>query len=91
MEDVVEEITDDELAALALAVDPDQPLDPDAVPISRSDGLGLLPDWYMAPPMARSTTCSPARRWVLGAVVVALVAINAVGLCVTYGFAEIAW
>jgi hypothetical protein len=32
-----------------------------------------------------------ARRCVLGLVVLALVATNAVGLCVTYGFPEIAW
>jgi hypothetical protein len=32
-----------------------------------------------------------ARRWLLGVVVLALVASNAVGLCVTYGFPEIAW
>jgi hypothetical protein len=63
----------------------------DAVPLSLSAGPGLLPDWYMAPPMSRATTCSRARRWVLGAIVLSLVAINAVGLCVTYGIAEIAW
>jgi hypothetical protein len=31
------------------------------------------------------------RRCVFGLVVFALVASNAVGLCVTYGFPEIAW
>jgi hypothetical protein len=32
-----------------------------------------------------------ARRRVVGAVVLAMVVSNAVGLCVTYGFPEIAW
>ena len=89
---VVDDVTDDELAALALAADPDQPLDPDAVPISLATGVerALLPEWYMPVPMATSTG-GAARRWLLGALVVALVVISGVGLCVTYGLAEIAW
>ena len=44
---------DDELAALALAADPDQPVDADAVPfVAGSTAPGLLPAWYMPAPMA---------------------------------------
>jgi hypothetical protein len=80
-------LDDDELTALALAADPDQPLDPDAVPIAQPQGL--LPDWYMPAPM--SVGRSSGRRWLLGAIVLALLVVNGAGLCVTYGFPEIAW
>lgn len=84
-------ITDDELAALALAADPDQPIDPRAVPmtIAADSASGLLPDWYM--PRAVSPVRGPLRRSLVGFVVLALLAINAAGLCVTNGFPEIAW
>lgn len=84
-------ILDDELTALALAADPDQPVDPDALPISLSTAAtsGLLPEWYM--PASSSTRRGRAGRALLGALVLMLVMINAVGLCVTYGFPEIAW
>jgi hypothetical protein len=84
-------IADDELTALALAADPDQPVDPDALPISLSTAATspLLPEWYMPAPI--STGRGRARRVMLGALVLILVAINAAGLCVTYGFPEIAW
>ena len=84
-----EVITDDELAALALAADPDQPVDPDAVPIQLTSGMsGQLPEWYMPP---TSTVRGSARRLLLGGLVVALVVINGAGLCITYGVPEIAW
>jgi hypothetical protein len=85
-----EGVADDELTALALAADPDQPVDPDAVPISLGGvAPGLLPEWYMPAPM--STGGGSARRWVLGGIVVILVAMNGAGLCVTNGVPEIAW
>jgi len=78
-------ITDEELTALALAADPDQPLDPDAV--SLSDYLaqipGLLPQWYMPPAMA--STGSRWRTPVIVAIVLAFLMIEAWGLCSTYG------
>ena len=82
-----DDLTDDELTALALAADPDQPLDHDAVPISRvvESPEGLPPDW--SKPAVRGAT----RRWLVGAIVLALLVINGAGLCVTYGFPEIAW
>ena len=45
---------DDELTALALAADPDQPIDPDARPfVMGDDARGPLPSWYMPAPAAR--------------------------------------
>ena len=47
-------LTDAELTALALAADPDRPLDPDAVPLALypDQPSGGLPSWYMPPAMA---------------------------------------
>lgn len=89
--DVEAPVTDEELAALAMLADPDQPLGPDAVPFSSSAGEadGLLPDWYM--PTAARPVRGPMRRMAVGGVVVALLALNCAGLCVTSGFIEIAW
>lgn len=79
------DITDDDLTALALAADADAPLDPDAVPLDVFLGSlpPALPAWYMAPVGARH-----AGRWrgaVILAFVATLLAIEAVGLCSTYG------
>ncbi len=84
-------IADDELAALAMAADPDQPVDSNAIPIALPTATmsDLLPEWYMPAPM--SSGRGRARRMVLAAVAVVLVVINGAGLCVTYGVAEIAW
>ncbi len=84
-DDDCSEITDAELTALALAADPDQPLDPDAAPLSLIAGPGWsgLPSWYMPPVMMRG-----ASRWRTGvvvAIVAAFLQINALGLCITYG------
>lgn len=82
--------TDEELAELALAADPEQPLDPDAVPLRLTAVTsGLLPEWYM--PAPASTGGGRKRRVLLAAIGLALVAVNAAGLCVTYGIPEIAW
>ena len=77
--------TEDELTALALAADPDGPIDDDAVPVAEYLGqhAGLLPSWYMPTPMARSGS-----RWripVVVAIVAAFVIIEAFGLCSTFG------
>ena len=79
-----EELTDEELTALALGADPDASVDADAVPW-RLAGLGddLLPDWYMGAPITgRRDWRARTLAW---SFVVALVLINAAGLCVTYG------
>jgi hypothetical protein len=89
-----EPLTDAELTALALAADPDQPLDPEAVPLSAYlaglPGLGpvsgLLPQWYM--PQAMASSSGRGRRWraaIILAIIAAFVAIEAYGLCSTYG------
>jgi hypothetical protein len=83
-------IGDDELTALALAADPDLQLPDDAVPFEggEANGPDLLPDWYMpAPGRHRSRRA----RVVLATFVVALVALNVVGLCVTYGTPDPVW
>jgi hypothetical protein len=83
-EDTID-LSDEELSALALAADPDAPLDDDAVPLSLYglDDLGALPLWYMPPVMARR-----ASGWRVPMVVVLIAAfllIDAFGLCATYG------
>jgi hypothetical protein len=78
-------ITDEELTALALSADPDQPLGADAVPIGvyLANTAGPLPEWYMAPVMARHS--GRRQRAVILAVVGSFVVIEAFGLCSTYG------
>jgi hypothetical protein len=85
------ELDDEELTALALAAAPDQEVGPDAVPIDVAGATtsGLLPEWYMPAPMAGGR--GRVRRVTLGLLGLALVVVNAAGLCVTYGFPEIAW
>ena len=81
-------ITDEQLTELALAADPDEPMDEDAVPMAvylgdLDQSGGLLPPWYMPAPMARRGS-----RWRLPVVLVivaAFVAIEAAGLCSTFG------
>ncbi len=85
----MEEISDDELAALALAADPDVVLGADAIPIGADDRDGLLPAWYMPVPSLRGG--GRGRRLVIATIIGALLVVNGVGLCVTYGFPEIAW
>lgn len=90
------DVDDAELAALALAADPDAPLDPAAVPMDqylagldpaddRVTGAftGDLPSWYMAPVAARRLGRGP--RAVILAFVGSLLVIEAFGLCSTYG------
>ena len=81
-------IGDAELTALALAADPDAPLDPDAVPLSvylskGSQAPAPLPDWYM--PQATARSGSRWRALVVLALISAFVFIEALGLCSTYG------
>ena len=73
------------LERLALAGDPDAPIDPEAVPIDvyLHQVAGPLPDWYM--PTVRAGHSSRMRRVVILAVVGAFVLIEAFGLCSTYG------
>jgi hypothetical protein len=78
------------LEALALAADPEQGVEPDAVPWSglEGDGAELLPSWYMpAPATGARSTWQRVLGW---SFVVALLAVNVSGLCVTYGVLELA-
>ena len=75
--------TDAELTELALAADPDAPLDPDAAPLPAATFGELLPEWYMPAPIARTR-----KRWhraVVALIIVAFLIINALGFCITYG------
>jgi hypothetical protein len=79
-------LTDAELTALALAADPDEPLDGNAVPlhIHLAQFAGAtLPQWYMPAAMARN-----GPRWrkpVVLAIIAAFLLIEALGLCNTFG------
>jgi hypothetical protein len=78
-------LTEVELTELALAGDPDAPLDDDAVPMADYLGRapGLLPEWYMPTPMVRRAT-----RWrvpVVVAMIAAFLVIEAMGLCTVFG------
>jgi hypothetical protein len=77
--------TEAELTELALAADPDAPMQDDAVPLAvyLNEAPGLLPSWYMPSPMVRHGT-----RWrvpVVLVIVAAFVIIEAFGLCSTFG------
>ena len=85
-----EPISDEDLTALALAADPDAAIPDDAVPFGSPDGLAvdLLPSWYMPPPSLRR---SRTRTIVFAGIVFALLFINVMGLCVTYGVPDPVW
>ena len=81
-------LTDDELAALALAADPDEPVDDDAVSLPAllgTDRTTPLPSWYMPAPMGHSAPVVGWRRRVVWLVIAAFLTITAYGLCNTYG------
>ncbi len=79
------DFTDAELTVLALAADPDQEPDADAVPMSDFTGerYSPLPAWYMPAPMVRGQ--NTWRTTIALTIVVSLLLIEALGLCVTYG------
>jgi hypothetical protein len=84
-------LTDEELAEMALAADPDGDLDEDAVSIwdlAAEDSDELLPAWYMPSPMSRSRLLYGWRRSVVLLLIASFVLINAAGLCVTYGWVQ---
>jgi hypothetical protein len=86
--DFVESLSDDELAALALAADPDIRVDNDAVclwELTPSGRDALLPEWYMPPPATGRRRLRGWRRWVTLLIITSFLAIEAYGLCSTYG------
>jgi hypothetical protein len=81
------DLTDDQLAELALAADPDAPVEDGARPLTEFLGAGadhLLPEWYMPSPGGLSPLTG-WRRWSALAVIAAFLLITAHGLCNTYG------
>jgi hypothetical protein len=79
-------VPDDELAAEALAADPEPSLD-GALPFARMVGTetpASLPEWYMPAPMT-GTRLPGWRRGVVYVFVAALLMIEAFGLCTTFG------
>ena len=92
LDEVDHPITDEELAELALAADPDAGVADDAVPLSELLGSGegpgagnLLPGWYMPSPSGSGRMLEGWRRRTVLLIVASFVLINAVGLCSTYG------
>jgi len=82
-------ITDEQLTALALSADPHPVLDVHAVPWGvRSEDSGLLPGWYMPP--ATGSRRGTATKVAIGVIITSFVLINALGLCVTYGWVTLA-
>ena len=83
------DITDEELAELALAADPDAPLDEDAVPFHPmlAGETALLPEWYM--PVDASRVRSDWHGIVAIGIAVGLVLCNAFAICVTNGIPSI--
>ena len=83
---VIDDADLEELTRLALAADPDDPVGGDAIPMHEylaGERASPLPDWYM--PVAVRFGPSRARRLVVLTIVAAFVALNAAGLCSTYG------
>jgi hypothetical protein len=85
--DEIGPLSDDELAALALAADPDLELGGDAVAVCLFDPGGdpLLPEWYLP---AASGGVRPRRGWrrkVALTMIVSFLVVDACGLCCTYG------
>jgi hypothetical protein len=84
-------IGDDELAAEALAADPDVVVPNDAVSLLELTGNGTrqtLPSWYMPAPMRPPAVRGWRRallRWNVAMIIAAFLTINAAGLCNTYG------
>jgi hypothetical protein len=89
--DPVGGITDEELAALALAADPDEQIGDDAVTIWELLGARTespLPTWYMPAPMSARRLNGWHRRLVqcsAASLIASFVVITASGLCNTYG------
>ena len=80
------EVSDAELAAEAIAADPDPCLD-GALPFAHVTGTeteGDLPAWYMPAPMVGARLLG-WRRSVVLTFVASLLVIEAAGLCTTFG------
>lgn len=79
-------VSDEELAAEAVAADPDPSLD-GALPFAQvigDDTTAALPAWYMPAPMIGARLVG-WRRGVVFTFVAALLVIETVGLCTSFG------
>jgi hypothetical protein len=83
-------LSDEELTAMALAADPNAPIDRDAVPWLGGSAAhqSLLPDWYMPSPMA--IRHGRGTQFAIIFIVLGFLIIDAFGLCVTSGFISLA-
>lgn len=83
--------SDAELTELALASDPDDvEIDPDVEPFGvGAASVGLLPAWYMPARMSASGPHRRRRAVIVIGLIAAMVIVNGVGLCVTYGIPEV--
>ena len=81
-------LTDDELTELALAADPREQLEPDAVALTDESDWALLPRWYMPAPIATARPRSLWRTAVAILLIGSFVTITALGFCITYGRLE---
>ena len=85
-----EPLSDDELAAIALAADTDAVVSDDAISVWELTGTrmnGPLPSWYMPAPMGAPRFSGWRGRLVrctIFSVIASFVVINAYGLCNTY-------
>lgn len=90
----MDEVPLDELTREALEAEPIDEIPPSAVPFDELTGTrradaGLLPEWYMPPPQRLDRR--PRKMFAVTGIIAALIVVNGAGLCVTYGFPEIAW
>jgi hypothetical protein len=78
-------LSDEELTALALAADPDQPVDANAVPwdLYPQPSVGVLPRCYL--PLVMAGASKGWRTPVVVAIIAALVVVDLFGLCITFG------
>ena len=83
-------VGDEELAALALAADPDTVVAADAVSLWETGDAGPLPAWYMPAPTGGQRLLTGWRRRLVFVVIAAFLLINVYGLCSTYGWVELA-
>jgi len=91
IDEVTDELSDDELAAIALGADPDVGVADDATSLwdlMGPVGPGVLPEWYMPSPMGGRACSRSHPRWhrrVALLVILSFLVIEACGLCITYG------
>jgi hypothetical protein len=86
--DLPDGLSDDELAQLAFAADPEVGVADDAISfweLQDTEAGSSLPSWYMPAPAGGARQLHDWRRFVVPVVIAAFVIINAYGLCSTYG------